>query len=656
MLGSVGGILDDASKILGGGQHDGSSSNAPVEYTKGEQLGTSTPDVGGAFAPFDQGATDMGAPIEFLHFGWAFPDSSKNFVHKNSLKDDERNDLPDGPGSRAIMFRAGVEREVVLLNGFVSTTAEILKEKEDSEGGVGQMLGAVGDLLGGGGGATSAAPKAADCNPFNDKVKSVASAVNVSASTYKAVHKAGMDLHQARANYRAFLKKLKEKPGGDSSPGLLSNVNALAGSLPGVGGIFSTISGIATKAFDIYVGFYTKIAWEQEKVIEAVCRKITIASIEGNAKMIYPVWGPVPDAPSAAGGSGSSLPGFLGSATDTVTNTVNDIKDFLGDTPPKDCPGAAYLGDAFSLAADAPKDQPPPPPKELAGLVAEAFKEQIPAIPDFAVTVVIEVQKITLDFTKGAFDALLQRDPSQPIDEDAMFASGRRLMLDRLVNLLVSQVSFLKTAKDFSVGVQGTTASADKFLGKGLDELNRDLGPKLDPVLEFAMKGFAQRLEALRKTAMNEKAHTMEVYLGRLPGLLSFLFRDTFFPVWDLLVQTVFGGASGPLSGALSAATGAFKSMQGYTDSARDYVAKANKVKNRFDQDGVQAGTGPSNLAGYQQDMQATASRGPNPHQDTVDSSFALKGRQPSGTGQDIKKSEWDEVKKDHQWEKAKTP
>ncbi len=653
MLGSVGGALDDASKILGGAQHAGASSDAPVEYTKGEQLGTSTEDVGGAYAPFDQGAADMGAPIEFIHFGWVFPDSSKNFVHKNELKDDQRVELPEGPGSRAIMFRAGVEREAVLLNGFVSTTAEVLKEKEDSEGGVGQALGAVGDLLGGGGGATAAAPKAADCNPFNDKVRSAAASVNVPAISYKPVHKAGMDLNQARANYRAFLQKLKEKPGGDSSPGLLSNVNALAGALPGVGGIFSTITGIATKAFDIYVAFYTKIAWEQEKAIENVCRKITVAAIEQNAKLIYPVWAPVPDAPAPAG-SGSSLPGFLGSAANDVSDTVSDIKDFLGDTPPQECPGAAYLSGAFSLAGDAPKDQPPPPPKELATSVADAFREQIPAIPDFAITVIVEVQKITLDFAKAAFDALMQRDPSQSISQDAMFASGRRLMLDRLVNLLVSQVSFLKTAKDFSVGVQGTDASADKFLGKGLDELNNELGPKLDPVLEFAMKGFAQRLEALRKTSMDEKAHTMEVYLGRLPGLLAFLFRDTFFPVWDLLVQEVFGSAGGPMGGALASASGAFKSMKGYTDTARDYVTRANKAKDRFDRDGVQAGTGPSNLGGYQQDMRATADRGPNPHQDAVNASFALKGRKPSGTGQKITKSEWEEVKKDHQWEKAK--
>ena len=653
MLGSVGGMLDDASNILGGGQHGGAAGDATAEFTQGEQLGTADADVGGAYAPFDQGAADTGAPIEFIHFGWVFPDSSKSFVHTNSLKDAERVELPEGPGSRAIMFRAGVEREAVLLNGFISTTAEVLKEKEDSAGGVGAALGAVGDLLGGGGSSTAAAPKAADCNPFNDKVRSAAGSVNVAASTYKAIHKAGVDLHQARANYRAFLKKVKEKPGGDSSPGLLSNVSALAGSLPGVGGIFATISGIATKAFDIYVGFYTKMAWEQEQVIEAACRKITVAAIEGNAKLIYPVWAPVPDAP-AAPSSGSSLPGALGSAVNSVTDTVSDIKDFLGSVPPKECPGGAYLGSAFSLAPDPPKDQPPPPPKELAAFVADAFREQIPSIPDFAITVVTEVQKITLDFVSAAFTALMQRDPSQPIDEEAMFASGRRLMLDRLVNLLVSQVSFLKTAKDFSVGIQGTDVGADKFLGKGLDELNNELGPKLDPVLEFAMKGFAQRLEALRATAMKEKAHTMEVYLGRLPGLLAFLFRDTFFPVWDLLVQTVFGNASGPMGGALASATGAFKSMQGYTDTARDYMTKASKAKDRFDRDGLQAGTGPSNLGGFQDDLNSSASRSDNPQLGPVNDSFALKGRLVEGTGTAITKSEWEAVKPEHKWEGAK--
>lgn len=656
MLGSVGGVLDDASKILGGAQHAGPSGDTTAEYTKGEQLGTSTEDVGGAYAPFDQGAADMGAPIEFIHFGYVFPDSSKNFVHKNSLKDDQKADLPEGPGSRAIMFRAGVEREAVLLNGFVSTTAEVLKEKEDGAGGLGQAIGAVSDLLGGGGGSSSAAPKAADCNPFNDKVRSAASSVNTSAVTYKLIHKAGMDLHQARANYRTFLKNLKEKPGGDSSAGgLLSSVNAVAGALPGVGGVFSTISGIATKAFDIYVGLYTRIAWEQEPAIELACRKITVAAIEQNGKLIYPVWAPVPEAPEDSSSSGSSLPGFLGSAADTVSSAASDIKDFLNDTPPKECPGAAYMGGAFSLEGDPPRDQPPPPPKQLAQLVADAFREQIPSIPDFAVTVVVEVQKITLDFTKAAFDAVMQRDPSQPIPEQAVYAGGRRLMLDRLVNLLVSQVSFLKTAKDFSMDVQGMNVGANKFLGQGLDELNKELGPELDPVLEFAMKGFAQRLEALRVTAVNEKAHTMEVYLGRLPGLLAFLFRDIFFPVWDLLVQKAFGSVSGPVGGALASATGAFKSMKGYTDTARDYVTRAQKAKDRFDAEGIQAGTGPSNLGGYAQDMNATADRGSNPQQAAVDASFALKGRQTSATGEKITKSEWDEVKPDHQWEKAKS-
>ncbi|MCX6623653.1 MAG: hypothetical protein NTY38_21815, partial [Acidobacteria bacterium] len=126
------------------------------------------------------------------------------------------------------------------------------------------------------------------------------------------------------------------------------------------------------------------------------------------------------------------------------------------------------------------------------------------------------------------------------------------------------------------------------------------------------------------------------------------------FPVWDLLVQTVFGGASGPMAGALSAATGAFASMKGYTDTARDYATKASKVKDRFDRDGLQAGTGPSNVAGFQDDLNSSADRGPNPHQDAVNASFALKGRLPSGSGQDIKKGEWEEVKKDHKWETAK--
>ena len=63
------------------------------------------------------------------------------------------------------------------------------------------------------------------------------------------------------------------------------------------------------------------------------------------------------------------------------------------------------------------------------------------------------------------------------------------------------------------------------------------------------MGDLASKLDAIRSTAQAQKAVSMEVYLGRLPYLEALLFRNTFFPMWDLLVQQVFGKATGPLSG-----------------------------------------------------------------------------------------------------------
>ncbi len=656
MFDSIGSALDTASSLLGGAQPGGAAADAKPEYTRGEDLRASDSETGGAYAPDDLGGHNAGATIEFIHYGYVHPDDSDHFAHE-SLNDIQPQTLPQGPTSRAIMFRAALQREILNLAGFVHATQAVLEEKESSLGGVGEMIGAVTDLIGGGGGGGTSAPKAADLNAVNDKLVEISGAINTDPLTYKILHQAGRDLHQARANYRAFLQKVQEQPQGEDQGGLLSSVGAIASAIPGVGGIFGTIAGIITKAFDIFVAVYIKTASELEKSIEKACHDLSIESITGNAPMIFPVWSP-PPAPADAGESSSSLPGFLGDAVDQVQETVQDIKDFFAGTQTVDCPGSAFLGQAFAIATvpPPPTDQPPPPPKEMTKLVVDAFKEQVPAAPDFILNIVSEVQTINCDFLKAVFQKLMERNPQETISEESMFEAGRRQMLDRLVNLLLDQVSFLQKAKNAGVNVQGINMSVDSLMKKGLNTLNEELGPEIDPLLRICMKGLRDRLEAARSVAVSEKAHTMEVYLGQLPALLAYMFRDTFFPIWDLFVEKVFGSISGPVGGALSSASAVFKNLKEGIDSIRDYKAKAEKVAERADKEGLQAGTGGQNITGYQDDWEDTqADRGPtNPQEEDARSDFPLKGRKDTAKGEKIDESQWTEVEKDHQWDLAK--
>ena len=656
MLGPIGSALDTASSILGGGQASGASQDTKPGYTRGVDLRSQDSGTGGSYAPDDLGAHNSGGEIEFIHFGYVHPDDAGHFQHER-LNDAQPQTLPNGPTSRAIMFRAALEREVLTLSGFVRSTQSILEEKESSLGGVGAMIGAVTDLLGGGGGGGSSAPKAADLNSSNDKITAISGALNAEQLSYKPIHQAGMDLHQARANYRTFLKKVQEQPKGEEQGGLLSQVGAIASAVPGVGGIFGTIAGIVTKAFDIFVAVYIHTAGELEKSIEKTCHEMSLRAITGNSKMIYPVWSPAPSAAAGPADESSSLPGFLGDVENTVDSTTKDIKDFLGDTTPVECPGAAFLDQAFSpaTAESPPTDQPPPPPKDMANLVIKAFKEQVPVAPEFVLNIASEIQTINCDFLRAIFKKLMERDPSQVITEEAIFEAGRRRLLDRLVNLLLEQVAFLQQVKNAGVNVQGINLSADKLMNKGLDTLNEELGPKMDPILRVTMKGLRDRLEAARSVAVAEKAHTMEVYLGQLPALLAYLFRDTFFPVWDLFVETVFGSISGPMGSALSSASSVFKSLKGGIDTARDYMAKADKVMDRANREGVQAGTGGENISGYQSDWNKTkADRGSdNPEEEKVRSAFPLKSRKDGAKGDKIDEPQLQEVEKDHQWDLA---
>jgi hypothetical protein len=640
--------MGDVSDIVGGYIGGGSSSTVAPTFIRGEQLGTQDGNIGGAHPPDDLATHNLGAPIEFIHFGYVHPDDSKPFEHSTEIDDILRTELGEGAKSRAIMFRAALEREAILLNGFIVSTQRILAEREAALGGIGEVVAVVTDLIGGEGGG-SKAPKASDLNDVISKVAAAGEAINKNPITYTDIHNAGIALAEARAQYRDFLGKIKDKPEGDKATGLLDSVDAVAGALGGLGDAFSVISGIATKAFDIYVAFYAYIAFSQEPAIEKACREISIQAIEKNAKLIFPVWAHIPEeAPSS-----STLPGALGDAVDAVTGAYEDVRSFFDGSAP-DCPGTAFLPSAFSIKDPSPANQPPPMPTDLGTLIINAFRSQIKFIPDDVLKIIQKIVEYDVDFIQAVYQKLIERIPDEEITYAEVLAAGRRHLLDRLLKIGVGQSSFLQ---DLMKGIQIQTikVSPERFINEALDALNSEILSKLDPVFQVTMKDFAQMLEALRFIALQHSSHTMEMYLGRLPYLLALLFRDTFFPIWDLIVEYVFGPIGGPPLQAFMDSFRTFREgLQGDIDSVRDYVTKADKVANRWeDEDGIHAGSGPSNVGGYMSDLNSTATRHRNPEEQDILSTFPMQGRKSSGSGTHINNQEWETVNQKHKWETA---
>jgi len=688
LLDSAGSALDAASSILGGPAKGGAAAAPDVTpvFTNGENLGVPPADIGGAQPPNDETVHDHGAPIEFIHFGIVHPDASVNFAHPSIPDDTQTPKLGDGPGSRAIMFRDALEREVILLGGFINSCQCVLKEKEASEGGVGQALAVVSSLVGGGGGGDSG-PKAADLNSIFSTAQGAVTPINISPVHYKLVHQAGIDLQKARQQYQAFRDKLLVDSGGGGGGGLLSQVSAIAGSLGPIGDIVNTIQGIAFKAFDVYVRSFANISKLREGVIEKACHDMTLTAIKGDASQdtatpIFPVWFPKPQDQQQAASSSPSDGGPLGDAEREVSDmeqkgekAAKDVKDFLfGD--PVDCPGTPFLAQAFSVdfnqndQGQPVTDQPPQPPQDPGAPVLDAFRHVVNKdnpLPGFVETVIKEIMQLNTDFVQAVYEKLMEREPNATIDESALYEAGRKRLLQRLVGLLLDQVQFLKRLVTSPLMVQNMAVGPGHFMDEGLDLLNQKLGSKLDVVLHLTMHELADQLQGARKNAVSNKSLTMEAYLGAMPYLLALLFRDTFFPVWDILVKEVFGTIGGPVGSAVNTALDAMKRVKSVTDTARDWKKRGEALPGVAQDAAKRHGSNTANLldpASIARDQGGKASQDQDEFNQALgqqadrgsgswggDGSkapdsppFPISGRVPSAQGVDIQCAEWKEV------------
>jgi hypothetical protein len=687
------GTLDKASNILGdNAPGGGAAGDSAVKYYQGEWIGSPPDGVGGSTAPFDLRVQDTGRMIELIHCGWVHCDYCKNFPH-GSLPDDGDAKLPQDPpmpGSRAIMFRDALERETLLLSGFVASTQQVLMDKEQGESGnsaagaggaagsaFGAVAGVASDMLGSGGSNSSGGAKSTDFNSANSKVKSVGGTVNTAAPTYTITHKAGEDLHQARAAYRTALDKLRNPPPANPSSGLLSSVNSLASMTGPAGKILNLVEGIYTKVFDIYVGVYGELAARNELAIEKACHDLSLAAIEQNKMPIFAPWfikTDDSDDSDPSSDSGAPMPGLS-----MGTGQQNDLGDQLQQAPGQakkagqDAAekslskllevdtsgyfGSQYLTDAMAvMAGSAAQDQPKPPDTPVGTVVAQTFEKVLGVSVGVVSDVIAQIMETDSEFLEAIFSKLIALDPSQTISGADVYAVARKRLLQKLVDIAISKLQFLqnleKQASDPSILKSASDPNkqvkGEDVMKKGgafaLDEMTDKLSVAMDPVLQFAMGDLAAKLDAFRSTAVAQKAMTMEIYLGRLPYLRALLFRNTFFPVWDLLIKEVFGNTSGPIQSFLDSSRGFFKTADDSLDPVRDTAGKVKAVDDQFEKENhnVQVGSS-SNVQDYQDawNKGGASKTGKDATAPKVEQDFPIQGRLTTASADPIKRDEW---------------
>jgi len=662
--------MDAASGLLGGNVPGSPAGNAALKFYKGVNLGQADQNLAGAQAPEDRRPIDSGAVVEFIHIGHVHLDSSKNFHHETK-RDDAVESFPNNAKLRAFQFRAALHREAVLLSSMITGCQSVLDALEKTKGGVGEMVGMAADMLGAGG-SGAATPKASDLNAFGSAIQSAVGKINTAKVTYKDLHDCGIALQQVRCNYRAFQQKLLAPPANDPTGGLLGKMPVLGPAIPpSVADILNFVTGLAFKPMDVYQHFYVRIAIDTEPSIENAVGRYTVDALRGPVTPAFYLWYPPPPAPAGgptgdSGGDTGTGIGFLDDAKkrlDELRNTVEGygrtIRDFVEpdpDQPP--APGLAYLEQAFQIVPPPmpAAGQPPQPPKELAGLIANGFKAGlgVGSLPGFVETIIVEVTTVNNEFLREVYKKLMERPAVQTINELEVYEAARMRMLERLVGIVMDKVSFLQRAKDFGIAVQGMNVKpGEALLDKGMEELNQEVLRRLNVALELTMGELVDKLEGLRQQCEMANAIAMEAYLGVFPWLLALNFRNTFMPVWQLIMDNTFGRASGPLGDVMRQARDAMNTAKSRVDDARTVANRLQRIKDRATREGVQAGLGGQNLSGYRDDWAAELPPDQVVAKPPTVPFFPFRRRNDMCSGEKVTKTEYDNVKGSHKWDLA---
>ena len=168
-MGLMGDIAGAAGGLLGSG---GPGAPAPVEnksmkFEQGEPIDPPEGNMPGSTAPNSYlNVFDVSQPIQFIHFGTIHLSVCNLFPH-DQLADDKANALKEaGVSIRGFQFRAALEREALLMHGFIRATQRVVEERKNSSSDVEAVANMAASLMGGG----ASGPQPQNFDPYLDLV------------------------------------------------------------------------------------------------------------------------------------------------------------------------------------------------------------------------------------------------------------------------------------------------------------------------------------------------------------------------------------------------------------------------------------------------------------------------------------------------------
>ncbi|MEN8152039.1 MAG: hypothetical protein ABFS86_19645 [Planctomycetota bacterium] len=654
-MGMLDDALDIADSLLGEDEaSEKTEADPPPDYLRGDPF--EEEESGGAMATNEhENAMDV-APIEFIHFGHVHAATGADFVH---------GDLDDGLGAAeleedevglATSFRAALQRETLLLDGFVKSTKATLTDYEESQGPLGELAGAAMDMITGD--DSPEPPNPAELDLHVTDIGHAGGRANLEEIKWIDLFRAGHDLHRYRADHALYCDNAKshyidqEGGGGEGLGGLLPE-------MPGVSDGIKLVQGILFKAYDVYLAMYLLCREEFEPHIEEACYEFSMSAIRDHHRPVYPIWFPQPPAPDEGGevegGAGNvveeaieEVNSAVDSAEQAVDDGVDDVKDFMGfeDEPPP-APGRAALDAIFSRLEGDPEGLTQP---TAASIFTRAFRDSVglDSLPEIIETVIARVTAANLGLLKRLLHSMITVRGQMPVDVSAVSQAGREELAETFFSLmgeLIPGLGFLNEDQDL-VSAGGTGYGGEEISNFGESGMDSLMGSQLGTIAELSSSKLAPILEAAR-TVAGEEGITMEPVLGRLPMLLTLQFRNTFFPLVDLACNTAFGALAGPMSSAMAPVRGFLTGAKGSVSDAyqdgREAYDTANAVKDGL-ADGVQAADVASDPEGFLDDLTGGGDGGGGEDEEPPPDPFPGNDRIPEGTGEEILPDEADEA------------
>ncbi len=567
--------------VTGGSSSGGSATGTPVYRQGNPYMLTSSGSGAGQVSPNNTNQFNLQDPLVFLHYGRFHVDSVADFAGGSGAGSG------GGSLSRGVLYRDCLIREAILLHGFIFGTRAMMQQYALEKGWMGEASAAIGmvsGLLGMGGPAPPKPPDPDQLDKLMKRVADAATKFNVTPVTYPILNVAGQTLHQIRADYGAFLDQLADfyvaPPSSSAGGGIMGTVTGAINKgllyIP----IIGQFADAFTKIAEVLPVLHLTTVWALEQGLADQSYALSMSALQPEQAVpstTFPLWD---TSSSGAASSSGSASGKFGDAPLTAALAIVSG----GDAARKSMDDSLLAGISDADQKKTLTDQFTkrcrqwyPPPDALAhAFIQGTGITDIPglqwggaALSGLSSTVSSKIFETSsssgggsasgsgsgsymerflakrasgmIDFVKDVYLAIHQQ-PTATINADFLRQVGTDALVDLILGMVEDIVSIPALPSD-------PTGMLSKVNPKSMIETwiynqnNKWVNQAINYLIVSSGNGNSMLsiLQEAQKTATSSSGVAMEVYLSRIPWIVTTMFHQTFFSVFAQLLENTVG-------------------------------------------------------------------------------------------------------------------